>query len=313
MKKVVSIFWFPVLLSFCLGGCQSHTLYKDTQVLMGTFIEVISPDKDAGRIVLAEFKRIEDLLSKYKETSEVSQLNKLGEVKASPDTLYVIKKSKEFYGLSGGAFDITVGPLITLWGFTTKHYRVPTEYEIRKTRALVGSNKIIVDENNFKVRFSSPGMSIDLGAIGKGFALDCALRELKKHNINSCLINAGGQIYCLGKRFGRPWRIALKDAREGEHMKIRLLENQGVSTSGDYEQYFLHNGKRYSHIFDPKTGYPVDNGVVSVTVIAENNLVADALSTTIFVMGKEKGMALLKHFPGVQAQVVEVKDIVKAN
>ena len=313
MKKNILIFFCLLFLSFGLSGCQPHTLFKNTQVLMGTFIEVISPNKDASEIVFAEFKRIEDLLSKYKETSEISQLNKLGEVKASPDTLYVIKKSKEFYGLSAGAFDITVGPLVTLWGFTTKNYRVPAEYEIKGKRALVGSNKIIMSEKDSTIRLSSLGMSIDLGAIGKGFALDCALKQLKKHNINSCLINAGGQIYCLGKRFGRPWRVAIKDARGKERMRILLLENKGVSTSGDYEQYFIRNGKRYSHIFDPKTGYPVDNGVVSVTVIAENNLVADALSTAIFVMGKEKGMALLKYFPGVQAQVVEAKDVVVVN
>ena len=121
-------------------------------------------------------------------------------------------------------------------------------------------------------------MKIDLGGIAKGFALDCAIKKLKEHNINNCLINAGGQVYALGDKLGKPCKIAIKDPRQPGISGTLELNNQSVSTSGDYEQFFLKNGKRYCHIIDPKTGYPADTQIFSVTVIANDGLTADALS-----------------------------------
>ncbi|MCX5713419.1 MAG: FAD:protein FMN transferase, partial [Candidatus Omnitrophica bacterium] len=249
-------------------GCQERKLYKDTRVLMGTFVEVISPDKRASSIAFDEIKRIEDLLSKYKPASEVSQLNVKGELRVSPETFFIIKRSKEFSLASGGAFDITIAPLVDLWGFTDKKFKIPQDAQIKESLKLVGSEKIILNERDNVVKFSFPGMKIDLGGIAKGYALDCAAHKLRKQGIKSCLINAGGQIYCLGDKFGTPWKIGIRDPRTRNLTGSMELKNRSVSTSGDYEQFFIKDGARYAHILNPKTGKPVTSGIISVTVTA---------------------------------------------
>jgi len=294
----------PFYFLLFLSGCQNQALYKDNRIAMGTFLEVISPDKRAPGIVFVEIQRIENLLSKYNRDSEVYRLNKLGKLKVSPDTFYVIKKSVEFWRSSDGAFDITVAPLVDLWGFTEKKYNLPKDAEIKSALALVGSDKIILHEENNVVEFKTPGMRIDLGAIAKGYALDLAVEKLKAANINSCLINLGGQIYCLGDRFGLPWRVAIRSPRQKEFAGYLKLKDRAVATSGDYEQYFSKGNKRYCHILNPKTGYPASGGIVSVTIIASDGLTADALATAIFVLGKVKGEAILRQFPGTEARII---------
>ncbi|MFA6357318.1 MAG: FAD:protein FMN transferase [Candidatus Omnitrophota bacterium] len=278
-------------------------LYHDNQILMGTFWEVTSPSKEAGQIVLKEVARLDQLLSKYKEESEVSQLNRLGKLKVSADTFYIIKRSKEFYTASSGAFDITVSPLVSLWGFTSQKHYLPTEQEIKAALKLVGSDKIILHELDNVVEFRLPGMLIDLGAIAKGFALDCAVKKLREKNINNCLIYAGGQIYALGDKFGKPWKIAIQGKNKFEIGETLELKNKSASTSGNYEQFFIKDEKRYCHIINPLTGYPVDSRINSVTVIANDGLTADALSTILFVLGKEKSKEILKKFPNTQGKI----------
>ena len=294
---------------YAICGCQNQQLYKENRAMMGTFVEVISPDKRAINTVFAEIKRIEDLLSKYKEDSEVSRLNKMAKSKVSPDTFYVIKKAKEFWQASEGAFDITVGPLMDLWGFTDKRFSAPDAEQVKQALKLVGSDEIILQESDNVVEFRNLGMKIDLGAIAKGYALDCAVNRLKENGINSCLINAGGQVYALGDKLGAPWRIAIKNPRGKDIVDYLELRDESVSTSGDYEQYFIQDNKRYSHILNPKTGYPLDSGVISATVIAPSGLTADALSTAISVLGKAKGEELAKKFPGTEVRIWEEKDV----
>jgi thiamine biosynthesis lipoprotein len=297
------------LLTLCLilAGCQNQQLHREARVMMGTFVEVTSPDKRALDIVFSEIKRIEDLLSKYKEDSEISRLNKLGRLAVSPDTFYILEKSKEFWQISDGAFDITVGPLMDLWGFSDKKFRVPQDENIKNTLRLVGMDKIILHKNNSVVEFCVSGMKIDLGAIAKGYALDCTAIKLKKAGINSCLINAGGQVYGLGYKFGKPWTVAIKSPQGFDFIGYVDLKDRSAATSGDYEQFFVKENKRYCHIFNPKTGYPENSGLASVTVVANNGLTADALATAIFVLGKDKGMELAKKFPDASVKIFEKK------
>jgi len=280
-------------------------LYREKRVMMGTFVEVISPQKEAVKIAFNEISRIERLLSKYNPESEVSKLNKFGTLKASPETFYVIKKAKEFYSLSNGAFDITVAPLMEIWGFTSKQYSLPSEEKIKEALKLVGSNKIILHDNSFVIQFKTSGMKIDLGAIAKGYAVDCAIEKIKKHGIKDCLINAGGQIYCLGDKYGKPWRVAIRNPREDGLVNYLKLKDRAISTSGDYEQYFTKGKKRYAHIINPKTGYPAESSIASVTVIAMDGLTADALSTSIFVLGKEKGELMAKKLGITEVRIIE--------
>jgi len=149
-------------------------------------------------------------------------------------------------------------------------------------------------------------MKIDLGGIAKGYAVDKAVKKLLAENINSCLINAGGQVFCLGDKFGRPWRVMIKNPHsQSQRGYLIEVKNMAVATSGDYEQFFLKDNKRYCHIINPKTGYPIQNNIVSVTVIAHDGLTADALATSIFVLGKEKGEELAKKFPDVKLKIIE--------
>jgi len=305
---------FLLVTSYCLlvtglCGCQNQQLYTDNRIMMGTFVEVISPYKQAAGIVFSEIKRIEDLLSKYKPDSEVAKLNQSGKLKVSPDTFFIIKKSKELWQTSDGAFDITVAPLVDLWGFTDKKYHLPREGEIKNTLKLIGCDKIILHDDDNMIKFKLSGMKIDLGAIAKGYALDCAVNKLRKAGIKSCLINAGGQVYCLGGKFGKPWKIAIKEPRGRDFTGYLELKDKSVATSGDYEQCFIKGKARYSHILNPKTGYPADSRIVSVTVIASSGLTADALSTAIFVLGKEKGKALAKRFPDVEIKIIEKENV----
>ena len=295
-----------VLLLILLAGCQQNkVLYRDNRVMMGTFVEVTSPHPHASKIVFDEIRRIEDILSKYKPDSEVSRLNNSSEIKASPELFFILTRSKEFCAASDGAFDITVAPLMDLWGFTDKKFRKPSDEEIRNALNSIGSNKIILNSQNYVVKFITPGMKIDLGAIAKGYAVDCAVKKLKEAKISICLINAGGQVYALGEKFGKPWKIAIKDPREKGIKGFLFLKDKAVATSGDYQQFFFEGGRRFSHIMDPRTGYPQDSGVISVTVVADNGLTADALATAIVVLGKEKGAELIKKFPGARAKIID--------
>jgi len=285
---------YQALKSGCLNRFFNYgRIYRDNRVLMGTFWEVTSPEKRAGEIVFSEASRIEKLLSKYNASSEVSRLNRTGKIKASPDTFYVIKRAQELSLRTSGAFDITVAPLVDLWGFTDRKFRVPGNTEIESAMKITGSDKIVLHEKDNMIEFKIPGMEIDLGGIGKGFALDCAVKKLKENGIADCLINAGGQVYALGNKFGAPWKVAVQTSAKPEISGTLELTDESASTSGDYEQFFLKDGKSYSHIIDPRTGYPAAGGITSVTVTADSALEADALSTAVFILG-ENGLPGLK-------------------
>ncbi|MFY9402855.1 MAG: FAD:protein FMN transferase [Candidatus Omnitrophota bacterium] len=281
---------------------KKNILYREKRILLGTFVEVISPDKKAIEISFDEIKRIEGLLSKYNPKSDISILNKEGLILASPEAFYIIEKAKEFYSLSEGAFDITIGPLVDLWGFTKKEYLIPSQKEIEKTLPLIGSDKIILRKKDNMIQFKLQGMKVDLGAIAKGFALDCAVKRLKEERIKDALINAGGQVYCLGTKFNKPWRVAIKGILKKEG--FLYLQDRAVSTSGNYEQFFKYGEKVYGHIIDPKTGYPKIPDFFSVTVITDDSITADFLSTAIFLLGEEKGLALAKKFKDTEVKII---------
>ncbi len=284
------VFIFLVLVC----GCQARPLHKETRVMMGTIVEVVSPDERAADIAFTEMERIENLLSFYKTNSEISQLNTRGELAVSPETLFVLKRAGEFWQASNGSFDVTVASLVELWGFPDKRYRVPEDNQIKATLDLVGFNKVGIQGN--VVKLAQAGMKIDLGAIAKGYAVDCAVKKLMQVGIKDAIINAGGDTYCLGRKFGRPWRVAIKTPRGRGFSGYLELVDKAVATSGDYERYFFIGNRRYCHIINPKTGRPANSEVNSVTVVADDCLTADALATCAFVLGKAKARDLAKKF-----------------
>lgn len=291
---------FLILTTCFICGCADN-FKEETRVLMGTFAQVTSDDPKAFNLVFDELKRIENKLSKFKQDSELSVLNKSGEIKASEELYFILKKSEFFYTVSEGAFDITIAPLMDLWGFTDKKFRIPDDSEIKSTLKLIGTNKIVFNDKNNVVKFTLSGMKVDLGAIAVGYAVDCAVKKLLENKIKNCLINVGGEIYCLGLKNKRPWKVAIQDPKiKNKVTSVIELSNKAVTTSGDYESYFEKDNKRFTHIIDPKKGYPVESEFSSVTIIANDCLTADALATTVFILGKTKTQELLIKFKDVR-------------
>ena len=294
--KISNITVWGIALLSLLCGCQNQKLYKESKILMGTVIEITSPDKRATAVAFKEIARLDNLLSKYKENSDIWQLNKFGKFTVSQDTIYVVNKARQFWRETAGAFDITVGPLLEIWGFKDKEYRIPTQEEINQTLKLVGTDKIIIDEANSTIEFKVENMAIDLGGIAKGYAVDKAVEKLKEVGIKDALINAGGDIFCLGEKYSGQWQIAIKDPRREGIIEDLRLRDKAIATSGDYEAYFIVNESHFAHIINPQTGYPCESGVISVSVVADDCLTADALATSVFILGKDKGEQLAKRF-----------------
>ncbi|MDD2653971.1 MAG: FAD:protein FMN transferase [Candidatus Omnitrophica bacterium] len=306
MRPLKNILFLLILIPFLISisACSKNPYYKRNEFALGTVIQITCSDQRAIDIAFNEIKRVENLLSKYVSDSEVSKLNTSGKLKVGPDLLYVLTKAKEFYITSNGAFDVTVGPLVDIWKKAIKNKVLPQEEDIKKAMQLVGFDKVVIDEKESTVAFLKEGMSIDLGAIGKGYAVDCAIKKVRDNGTKSCLIAIAGDIYCLGNKNGEPWQIGIQHPRNKKDLLDALnLENQAVSTSGDYQQMVIIGNKRYSHIIDPRTGFPSDSKVISATVLAPDCLSADALATTIFVLGKTKGMDLVKYYKNTKALI----------
>ena len=277
-------------------GCSAKPYIKETKLLMGTLIEITCQDKEAIKEAFKEIERLENLLSKFNPKSEISTLNKQKELLASETTCDIIKKAIYYSEISGGAFDISIAPLSDIWKKAISEKSLPKHEIVLEKLNNIGNDKIIIKECFITLKNNA---SLDLGGIAKGYAVDKAIKKIRDMGIESAMVNAGGNIYCLGKKQNKKWKIGIQDPRNPNRITNKIeLENQAVATSGDYEQYFEVENKRYSHIINPKTGYPVNNGIISVTVIANDATTADILSTSCFVLGEENSNKLINNFPG---------------
>ena len=243
-----------------------------------------------------KINELDDMLSTGKETSEVSRLNRSGGAVLSPTMANLIKRSKAIYNKTDGLFDITIYPLMELWGFSTKNYKVPSGKEISEKLKLVGFDKIDFNEETRKISFKNKGMEIDFGGIGKGYITDELVKILTDEKVESAIINLGGNVFGFRKKpDGSLWNIAIRDPNEPDkYMAAIRLEDSAVITSGGYERYFEENGIIYHHILDPRTGKPSDSGLKSVSIISKDGTLADALSTSLFIMGEEKAIGYWK-------------------
>jgi len=269
--------------------------------------------EDSAEAVFEVFRRVDAEMSEWQESSPLSEVNRRagGEAVAVPAELReTIRRGIEVGELTGGAFDVTWAALWGLWDFRAAEPRVPAADEIARRARLVDYRRVELDEAAGTVRLPEAGMAIGLGGIAKGYALERAAAALRAQGLESFLLVSGGQVYAAGGRTGRgderPWRVGIRDPRGGpEDLFARLeLEDASASTSGDYESYFVAGGVRYHHILDPRTGRPA-RGLRSATVVAADAVLADALSTGIFVMGPEAGLALAERLPGVEAVLVD--------
>jgi thiamine biosynthesis lipoprotein len=263
--------------------------------------------------VCMEIERIEEQLSRFAPNSDISRINYSAGVKSekvSPETGEVLSKAVEFSRHFQGCFDVTLEPLVALWNSGKDSFTPPDESSIRQALTLVNYRDIILDPWKMTAGLKNVGQSIDLGGIGKGYAGDRVLEIFREFGVTSAYSNLGGNVVSLGtKPDGSPWRIGIQHPRQEERLiGVVSVAGQSVVTSGDYQRYAVgHNGKRYHHILNPLTGYPAESGLVSVTIIAEKSMAADALSTAVFVAGMDKGLELLKNYPQVEAVLVDSK------
>lgn len=298
--KIINQFISLLLVLAVLTGCSKNEarnkLYENQAVTrdvfaMDTYMKVTAYGKNGDTAVdqaVAEIERLELLLSTEKTESEIYGINLHGEGSLSDDTLKILKYSMDIHESTNGMFDITIYPLMKAWGFTTKEYRVPQKEEIRELLSGVDASKIKLNQENRYVAL--PGnMQIDLGGIAKGYTSQKIMEILKDNGVESGLVSLGGNVQCHGKKpDGSLWKIGIKKPDTSrDYIGILEVSDKAVITSGGYERYFEENGERYHHILNPTTGYPAQSGLTSVSVISQDGTLADALSTALFVMGKE--------------------------
>ncbi len=296
-----------LLLSLILCGCslfpsgQSEPVSR-TGFVLGTVVSVKLLENGSEKILDQVFERLTDIenhMSVNIETSDIFQLNKLGSFKVSDDTLNVLEAGLEFGDLSDGKFDISMGPIVDLWKIGTEDAHVPDPEEVKDQLQYVDYKQIMVSGNTVTI---PQGAKIDLGGIAKGYAADEVSKILFENDVKRAIINLGGNIKVIGnKAEGTPYNIGIQGPEEmrNDYLGIVEVEDKTVVTSGDYERYFVEDGVKYHHIFD-STGYPFVTNVASVSVITESSMMADALSTILFLSSIEEGIALVNSLDGVE-------------
>lgn len=328
IERISAIITITIMLLFLMTGCVSSgggqynkdIFALDTQIKIKVFGD--RKAKKAMDNAIDRIKEIEDHMSPTIEESDVVKINQAAgvePVEVHKDTFYVIQKALDYGERTDGIFDITLGPIVDLWGITSDHPKVPTDEEIEEKLSLVDYKKVILDEDKMTVFLKDKGMAIDLGAIAKGYAADEAARILREAGVDHALLNLGGNVITIGgKPDGSPWRIGLQDPRAKEtgedHFAIVEVANATIVSSGDYERYIVEvyekTGERYHHIFNSKTGFPAQSGLMACSIITNSSIDADALSTILFIMGYEEGFKAVEAMGDVEAIAVTLdKDV----
>lgn len=322
MKKTfitsISILFFYTALSQ-----NSAEIYTKNVVLMGSDFQITIVEKDKLRaeflinLCVSEITRIENLISSWRKSSETSLINSnagIKPVKVKKELFDLISRSIKISEITQGSFDITYASLDEVWYFDRKMLSLPTKTDISNSVSKIGYENIILDKKNQTVFLKLRGMKIGFGAIGKGYAADKAKDILIKKNVKSGIINAGGDLTAWGKKpSGNDWMIAIVNPLNKNKVFSWLpINDKSIVTSGSYERFIKFNGKSYSHIIDPRSGYPID-GILSVTIIAEKAELADALATSVFVLGENVGLDLINQLPGVDCIIINDKnEIIKS-
>lgn len=319
--SIVAVAFVAVVLAAALVRNRAPVEYAGEEFLMDTLVSIKAYGSDREAVkkgvnaAFAEMRRIAELADGFPgegsaaaEASDVCRVNAAAgrePVRVQDDTMAMLILAKKYYEMTNGAFDVTVGPVMELWGFGGKDPRVPEPERLRAALALVGSRHLVLDRQRGTAFLRRAGMRLDLGAVAKGYATERALRVLQRHGIGRALIDAGGNIRVLGRSpRGGAWNIGIKHPRkDGGVVAVLKLEDTSAVTSGDYYRYFEVAGKRYHHILDPRTGYPA-SGSAAVTVVTRDAGIADILSTTFFVLPPDRALELAGGMEGVDLVLV---------
>ena len=289
----------PLLTTACRSPSSSATEpVRRSQPLLGTFVVITAYASNgqahpAINAAFDEIRRVDSVFSIHRPDSELSRVNANAHreaVSVSDELATLVLSALDVARDTGGAFDPTVGPLIQLWGFLWKEHRFPASNELAAARTHVGYRLVELDPRQHTIRFFTNGVSLDLNAIAKGYAVDCAIEKLRSHGISNAMVRAGGDLRVIGSPPGETaWTVQLEDpVKRGKRRSIKLRD-QALSTSGSYENFFIREGRRYSHLLDPRTGWPVE-GIASCSVIGRTCTESDALSTALFVLGPDRAL-----------------------
>ena len=314
MNKTITLLISLLLIT----ACSTSEKVEQTKELMGTYVTITIYGEEeqiveqATEVAYKEIERIEKLVSNYINTSEVYILNENQKISnVSNELIYLLTKSLKYGDLSQGAFDITVQPILDLYKDSFENLkRPPTEEEVQETLNQVGYEYIFIKNKNMK--FTKP-TKITLGGIAKGYAIDKAIEVLKQYDVEHALVNAGGDMRAIGAKGEEDWQIALQNPRDKkDHITIIHLNDRAVATSGDYERYY-DDEKKFHHIVDPRTGFSATE-LISVTIVTDKAVDADALATSVFVLGKEDGLNLVENTKNTEALIItNDKEIIKSS
>jgi len=320
MKRLFTIAALSLIAASCRGTAEGRrVLVERAGVAMGSELQLRAwtTGEAAARAsfdaVFAEFERLEALMSTWRPGSDVLRINAAAGVQPVPvhtDVRDVLRQARQISEWTEGTFDVTFGALTDVWKFDhDQDNSVPAEAEIRARLPLIDYRRIEIDDRAGTVFLTRTGMKIHLGGIGKGYAVERATRIIRAAGVHDFMIQAGGDLYVGGHKDGRPWRLGINDPRgpEGKSFATVDLTDSTFSTSGDYARFFMTDGVRYHHILDPRTGQPA-RLCRSVTIAAESPVLADAIAKGVFILGPEKGMALVERIPHLEAVIVTAKN-----
>ena len=265
--------------------------------------------EEAAAAAQEEIYELDAMLSTGQDSSEISALNRDGQAKVSPQTFEMGQRAREIWESTGGAFNITVYPLMKAWGFTDENYRIPDESELQQLLELVDMEKVSFDQEQSRISLEKEGMAIDLGGIAKGYTSARLMDIFREYGLTSAMVSLGGNVQVLGTRpDGQPWRVGIEDPDGDGYLGVLQTQDRAVITSGGYERYFEQDGERYHHILDPETGRPARSGLVSVTIVSADGTLADALSTSLFIMGREKAADYWRQHPDEFDMILQEDD-----
>lgn len=285
-------------------------LYERMSYALGTIINIKAYGQNAEAAIneaIDKLNEIDDKMSAFKDYSEITKVNKnagIASVIVSKETYFLLKEAVEYSRRLQGTFDITIRPLVNLWGIGTVKENVPSSGSINETLKLVNYKDILFNDKTFSIMLKNKNQAIDLGGIAKGYAADCVRDIFKKNGVKTAIIDLGGNIFVLGKKIDKKlWNVGIQDPLEkrGEFIGIISVQDKSIVTSGNYEKYFVKNDKIFHHILDPRTGYPSDSRIISATIISNNSIDGDGLSTGVYILGVEKALELIESIEGIDA------------
>lgn len=321
----VGLFVFCLLLGGLIYQKRSvpaFQTYRQSRFLLDTVVELMlaSPNEkqatEAMEAAFSEMQRVEALLSKYRKGSQIFRINQQAAqqpVAVDAEVIEILRRSLAYSEQTGGLFDMSIGPLMDLWGIGTEGEGIPKRADLEQLLPYINYTQVDIRTTG-EVFLRHAQNSLDLGGIAKGYSIDKAIEMLRQRGITSALLNAGGDIRCLGRKIdGSAWRIGVKHPREEGVLAVVELGDMAVATSGDYERFFLRDDTRYHHLLDPRSGLPARD-CQSVTILAPSAEQADVMATAVFIMGPERGLEFIETHADIEGMIVDTHgEIVKSS